>query len=124
METRDRRRNLAFFAGALVTWVAVGIVVVTLDPIAIPVAGYLGAVLMGLAIGLTVIPLFWLVAFARSRRIAMRGSWTRAVRRGAWTGVLVTLFVVMRLQGLFQPQLGLFIVALALTAETALSVER
>ena len=61
--------------------------------------------------------------FARHRRIAYRGDWTRAIRRGAWVFV-VALFVVLRLQGLLQPPIALFIVALVVVAEATLSVER
>ena len=124
METRDRRTNLAFFAAALAAWLVVGAIVVTRDPLLEPVAGYAGAVTMGTAVGLTTVPLFWLAAFARSRRIAYRGSWGRAMRRGAWTGLVIGVFVVLRLLGMFQPQLALFIVALVLVAESTLSMER
>ena len=60
-------------------------------------AGSLGALLIGLAVGLTVIPLFWLLVFGRHRRIAYSGDWTRAVRRGGWVAVLVAVFVLLRL---------------------------
>jgi hypothetical protein len=80
--------------------------------------------LIGLAIGLTAIPLFWLSAFARHRRIAYRGDWIRAVRRGAWVAIIVALLVVLRLQNLFQLPIALFIVTMVLVAEATLSVER
>ena len=124
MEVRDRRRNLACFGAALVAWLVVAAIVLTQDPIAKPAAGYAGAVAMGAALGLTTLPLFWLVPFARHRRIAFRGAWARAARRAGWVGAVVALFVIMRLQGLFAPQLALFIVALVLVAETTLSMER
>jgi uncharacterized protein YqgC (DUF456 family) len=124
METRDRRTNLAFFAAALATWLVVAVIVLTRDPILEPVAGYAGAAMMGAAVGLTTVPLFWLAAFARARRIAYRGSWGRAMRRGAWVGLIVGVFVVLRLLGMFQPQLALFIVAMVLVAESTLSMER
>jgi hypothetical protein len=124
METRDRRTNLAFFAAALAAWLAVVGIVLTRDPIDEPMAGYVGAVMMGTAVGLTTAPLFWLAAFARGRRIAYQGAWNRAVRRGAWVGLIAGTFVVLRLQDLFQPQLALFIVAMALVAEAAFSMER
>ena len=54
-------------------------------------------------------------------RIAYRGDWFRAIRRGAWIGLLVAVFVVMRINGVFQPQIGLFFAALALVAEVTLS---
>jgi len=36
----------------------------------------------------------------------------------------VTIFVILRLQGVFQPPIALFIVALVILAEATLSVER
>jgi hypothetical protein len=124
METRDRRWNLALFGAAAVAWVLVGWVVLTRDPRLEPTYGVIGAALMGLAIGVTSVPLFWLVAFSRHRRIAYRGDWTRALRRGGWVGLVVASFVLLRLQGSFQPQFALFIVAIVLVAETTLSAER
>lgn len=121
MEARDRRRSLALFALAFIAWVAVAVVALNVDPLSSANAGFLGAAVLGLATALTAAPLFWLVGFARHRRIAYRGDWTRAIRRGAWIGVLVGLFVVMRVNGIFQPQIGLFFVALALVAELTLS---
>lgn len=106
------------------TWIVVGAIVLTQDPVLVPTAGYVGAVAIGGAIGLTAIPLFWLVPFARRRRIALRGSWTRAVRRGTWTGLVVMLLIVLRLQDLFQLPIALFIAALVVVAETTMSAER
>jgi len=125
METKDRRTNLAFFAAAFAAWLMVGVIVLTRDPILDPAAGYVGALMMAAAVGLTTVPLFWLVAFARGRRIAYRGAWGKAIRRGGWAGLVVGIFVVLRLQDLFQPQLALFIVAMVLVAESATtSIER
>ncbi len=124
METRDRRTNLTFFAAALAAWLVVALVVLTRDPVLEPLAGYAGAVMMGSAIGLTVTPLFWLAAFARGRRVAYRGAWGKAMRRGAWAGLVTGVFVVLRLQDLFQPELALFIVAIVLVAESTMSMER
>jgi len=124
MEARDRLTNLGFFAAAGVVWILVALVVTTRDPKVDPAAGFIGALLIGLALGLTVVPLFWLAVFARHRRIAYRGDWTRAVRRGAWVAVVAAIFVILRLQGVFQPPIALFIVALVILAEATLSVER
>ncbi len=121
MDARHRKISLALFGLALAGWVAVAVIALNVDPLASPNAGFLGAVALGCAIGLTAAPLLWLVGFARQRRIAYRGDWVRAIRRGAWVGVLVAVFVVMRLNGIFQPQIGLFLVALALVAEFTLS---
>ena len=124
MESRDRLANLGIFAAALVAWVLVGLVVTTRDPIADPMAGFVGAALIGLAAGLTSVPLFWLAVFGRHRRIAYRGDWVRAARRGAWVGVVVTVFVALRLQEALQLPIALFIIVMVLVAEATLSAER
>ena len=124
MEPRDRLTNLGLFGAALVMWILVGLVVTTQDPIKDPSAGFLGAVLMGLAVGLTMIPLFWLTAFGRHKRIAFQGDWTRASRRGAWVGLIVTVLVVLRLQGALELPIALFMIALVVVAEATLSAER
>ncbi len=116
--------NLAFFAAAVAAWLVVGVIVFTRDPVLDPVSGYAGATMMAAAVGLTTVPLFWLVAFARNRRIAYRGAWSRAIRRGAWVGLVVGIFVVLRLLDIFQPQFALFVVAMVLVAESTLSMER
>ena len=124
MEARDRRLSLVLFGAAAAAWVLVGLVVLTLDPRVSPVNGYLGAGAIGLALGVTTVPLFWLAGFARQRRIAYRGDWTRAIRRGAWVAVLVAVVVVLRLQGILQLPIVLFLGAIAWIAEAALSNQR
>jgi hypothetical protein len=121
MTRRDRRLSLLLFGAAALAWVAVAFVGTRLDPLATPTSGYIGAAVLGVAAAMTGAPLFWLAWFARQRRIAYRGDWQRALRRGAWVGVLVGVFVVMRLNGIFQPEIGLFLVALALVAEVTLT---
>ena len=105
-------------------WVLVALVVMTRDPVADPAAGVIGAALIGLAVGLTAVPILWLLVFGRHRRIAYQGDWTRAARRGAWIGLVVGVFIVLRLQGALELPIALFIVALAVVAEATLSVER
>ncbi len=124
MEARDRLANLGLFLAAAIVWLLVGLVVTSRDPRLDAGAGFLGAGLIGLAIGLMSVPLFWLSAFARHRRIAYRGDWIRAIRRGAWVTVVVAVLVVLRLQSLFQLPIALFILAMVLVAEATLSVER
>ncbi len=124
MEARDRMLNLGVFAAAFVVWILVGLVVTTQDPIKDPSAGFLGAALMGLAVGLTMVPLFWLTAFGRHKRIAFQGDWTRAARRGAWVGLVITLLVVLRLQGVLELPIAVFMIALVVVAEATLSAER
>lgn len=124
METRDRRINLLLFAGAAAAWLVVGFIVFTFDPVLNPAAGYGGAVAMGAAMGLSTMPLFWLVPFARQRRIAFRGAWVRAIRRGIWTGLIVTILVVLRVGALLELPVALFIGAMVVVAEITLSAER
>ncbi|MCU0482761.1 MAG: hypothetical protein MUC54_00550 [Chloroflexi bacterium] len=124
MEARDRLGNLAIFGAAAVAWVLVGVVVTTRDPRLDPVAGLVGAGLMGLAVGLTTVPLFWLAVFARHRRIAYRGDWTRAARRGLWVGLLVAFLVALRVQGAFSLPIAVFVIVLVAFLELTLSVER
>jgi hypothetical protein len=124
MEARDRLVNLAIFGAAGLVWVLVGLVITSRDPRQDPGAGFVGAVLIGLAIGLTTIPLFWLAVFGRHRRLAYRGDWLRAVRRGSWVAVVVALFVVLRLQGALQLPIALFVLTLVAVAEATLSAER
>jgi len=124
MEARDRITNLGLLAAAGVAWVLVALLVTSRDPYADPLAGYLGALLIGLAIGLTATPLAWLVVFARHRRIAYQGDWLRAARRGAWLGLFVTVLIVLRLVDAFQLPIVLFLAAIFVVAEITLSAER
>ena len=124
MEARDRLGNLALFGAAAVVWALVALVLTTRDPRVDTPAGFIGAVLIGLAIGLTTMPLFWLVVFGRHRRIAYRGDWFRAIRRGAWVAIVVTLFVALRLQGALQLPIALFVLTMVAIAEATLSADR
>jgi hypothetical protein len=124
VELRDRLGNLAGFAAAAGAWVLVAWIVTTRDPRLDPEAGLIGAALIGLAVGLTALPLFWLGAFAMHHRVALRGDWIRAVRRAFWVGVVVAVFVALRLQGAFQLPIVLFVLTMVVIAEMTLSVER
>lgn len=124
VETRDRLANLGLLAAAVVAWLLVGVLVTTRDPYQDASAGYVGALLIGLAVGLTCAPLTWLVVFTRHRRIAYKGDWLRALRRGAWIGLFAAVMVVLRLVDAFQLPIVLFLAAIFLVAEITLSAER
>jgi hypothetical protein len=124
MEARDRLACIGLFAAAVLVFGLALLVVQTRDPVLDPTAGYVGALLLGLAAGLMATMLFWLAVFARHRRIAYRGDWVRASRRGFWVFLVTALFVVLRLNKVFSPEIGLFILALVVVAEATLSVER
>jgi hypothetical protein len=123
MQVRDRLANLAILLAAVVTWGLVGLVLTTRDPRLDPGAGFAGAILIGLASGFSAIPLFWLAVFARHRRIAYRGDWFRAFRRGGWVAIVLALFVGLRLQGAFQVPIALFVLTMVAVAEAWLSAE-
>jgi hypothetical protein len=124
VEARDRRYNLALFGAALAAWLAVAVVIASQDPRSSASVRYLASALIGLASGATAAPLFWLVAFARQRRISYHGDWPRALRRGAWVGGYVGLVVALRLEGILQLPIALFLAALVLVAEISLSGRR
>ncbi|HEV8516096.1 MAG TPA: hypothetical protein VGQ47_00490 [Candidatus Limnocylindrales bacterium] len=124
MASRDRLANLAVFGLAALAWSAAGLFLVNRSPVGDVPAQLLGGALLGLATGLTTVPFFWLAAFGRQRRIAYRGDWLRAARRGLWVGLVVALFVVLRAQGAFSLALAAFVIVLVAFVELTLSVER
>ena len=109
MEPRDRLANLGLLVAAVVSWILVAVLVTTRDPYQDAMAGYIGALLIGLAVGVTAVPLCWLIVFARHRRIAYQGDWFRATRRGGWVGLFVASLVVLRLVDAFQPAIVVFL---------------
>ena len=113
-----------FIGVAIVAWVMVAQIVTSTYPRENPTAGLVGAGAIGLACGLTTVPLFWLVPFARHRRIALIGDWSRAIRRGSWVAVVTALFVALRIQGVLSVPIAVFVVVLVLLAEITLSMER
>ena len=124
VEPNDRRRTLSLFAAAGIAWAVVVGILLVLDPGAAPLNVSAGAIAIGVAVGLTAGPLIWLATFARHRRIAYRGDWQRALRRGAWIALVTGVFVVLRAEQIFQPAIMLFVIALVVVAETTLSFER
>jgi hypothetical protein len=124
MEARDRLANLGLLVAAAAAWLLVAAVITSRDPLADPSAGPVGAAAIGLAMGLTAVPLFWLVRFGRHRRIAYQGDWVRAARRGAWVAGLVAVFILLQIEGVFQVPIGLFLVVMAVIAESTLSSSR
>ena len=124
MELRDRTGNYFFLLLAMAAWAVVFAVVTTTYPRENPTSGLVGAGAIGVACGVTAVPLFWLAAFARHRRIAFRGDWSRAIRRGAWVAMVVAILVALRIQGVLSLPIGIFVAALVVLAEMILSVER
>jgi hypothetical protein len=117
----DRIVNLGSFVGAIAAWAALAYLFLNFYPTGSAAALLAGALLLGAAIGLTLAPLFWLGTFVRANRIAYRGSWWRAARRGGLCGLVAALLVLMRGQDVFSVPLAIFIVAMAVLVELTLS---
>lgn len=124
MGAKDRLGNWFFIGAAVAAWIAAAQIVTTTYPRENATSGLVGAGMIGLACGLTAVPLFWLVAFARHRRIALLGDWSRAIRRGAWVAAVIALFVALRIQSVLSLPIAIFVVVLVLMAEITLSMER
>ena len=122
MHPRDRVANLGVLGMAGLSWAVTLLFLATRSPRGDPGAQLLGGALLGLSFGLTSGPLFWLASFARRRRIAYRGDWLKAARRGAWVGLVVAFFVLLRAQEVFSLPIALFVVAMVTFVELALSV--
>ena len=124
MFPRDRNANLVLLASATVAWLLVALLFTTRSPVGDVPVQLAGAGLLGVAVALTAAPLLWLVSFSLTRRIAYRGSWWRAGRRAALLGLVVTLFVVLRVQQAFSFLVALFIVVMVVVVEMSLTLRR
>jgi hypothetical protein len=124
MEPRDRLINIATLVGAAIAWIAVGVIITTQDPRTSGQVVFIGAIVIGAAFGLTAIPILWLTVFSRHARIAYRGDWIRAFRRGGWIAFAIALFVLLRLENAFSLPIALFILVIVGVAEATLSVDR
>lgn len=114
---RDRLLNVSLFLAAFGAWLAVAWLVTSLSPRDDPRIQAAGALLLGLAVAVTLLPLFWLASFARRRRIAYRGDWSRASRRAFLAGAVVTVLLLLRILDAFSLPIGAFVVAMALFIE-------
>jgi hypothetical protein len=124
MELRDRTFNYLCVALAAAAWVLVGLLLTTTYPHTSPTMDLTVALAIGAACGLSLVPLFWLAVFARHRRIAYRGDWGRAIRRGAWVGLAVAFLLALRLQDVLSLPIVVFVVTMVVLAEIVLSAER
>ncbi|MGH2512602.1 MAG: hypothetical protein ACRDGQ_07945, partial [Candidatus Limnocylindrales bacterium] len=124
MEARDRLGNFVTLLAAALAWLVVLVIVTTQDPRTSGQAAFAGAMAIGIAVGLTAVPLLWLVVFGRHARIAYRGDWGRAFRRGAWVAFVIALFVLLRLENAFSLPIALFVLVIVGVAEATLSVDR
>ncbi len=109
---------------AALAWAAVVYVLTTIDPRADSSVVVAGALLLGIAIALTVAPLLWIAGFARTRHIAFRGDWIKAARRACLCGLVVTLLVILRAQGALSAPMALFVIGMPILVEITMSARR
>ena len=121
---RDRLANLTLIVAAVGAWAAVGWLFTTQSPVGDSSVQMAGAILLGAAVGATLWPVFWLVAFARRRRIAHRGDWLRAGRRALLCALVVALLVVLRALDAFSLPIAAFVIAMACLVELSLTLRR
>ena len=121
---RDRLANLILIVLAVGAWVGVGAIFTTRSPVGDSDVQMTGAIVLGTAVGATLWPLFWLMAFAARRRIAHRGDWLRAGRRAILAALVVTLLVVLRAFDAFNLPIAAFLVAMACLVELSLTLRR
>jgi len=124
VQYRDRIAAIVLIVAASVCWLAVAALLTQVSPTGRVEVQLAGALLIGLASGMTAVPLAWLAVFSRHRRIAYKGDWTRAARRGAWAGVVVALLVALRTQHAFSTPVALFVIVMVIFVEVSLGTQR
>jgi hypothetical protein len=124
VQHRDRLAAVVLIVLALAGWAAVGLLITTRSPVGDVGIQLAGAALIGLACGVSAVPLAWLAACGRHRRIAYLGDWRRAARRGAWVGLVVALLVALRTQHAFSIPIALFVIVMVTFVEVSLTVDR
>ncbi|MDQ3493534.1 MAG: hypothetical protein M3452_09795 [Chloroflexota bacterium] len=124
MYARDRLLNVSLLLAAVAAWLAVAWLLTSLSPRDDPRLQAAAALLLGVAVAVTLLPLFWLASFARRHRIAYRGDWSRAGRRALLTGAVVTVLLLLRVLGAFSMPIGAFVVAMALFIELIATARR
>jgi len=122
MYVRDRLANVTCITASVAAWLAVGLLFTTRSPVGDPGIQMTAALLLGVAVTLTVLPLTWLLAFAGQGRVAHRGDWLRATRRGLLAGMVVTLLVVLRELEVFSLAIAVFVVVMACLVELTLTL--
>ncbi len=124
MYARDRLLNVGLLVTAAGAWMVVALLFTTRSPVGDTAVQVVAALLLGAAVAVTTTPLFWLVTFARRRRIAYKGDWSRALRRASLVGGAVAILVLLRMLGAFSVPLALFVVAMAAFVELILTARR
>ena len=109
---------------AALAWAGVAWMFTTVDPGTDSSVLVAGALLLGAAVTLTLVPVLWIAGFVRTKHIAFRGDWVRAARRSALVGLVVVLLVILRAQGALSLPMAAFVIVMPILVEVTLSVRR
>ncbi len=103
---------------ALASWLVVAAVFVLVSPEGDAGVQLLGAISLGMAVGLTAWPLLW------SMRRSSPGALTAAGRRAGLAGLVVSIVVILRVLDAVSLPVLLFLVVGAILVEVAFSLRR
>jgi hypothetical protein len=118
VSARDRSITLVLVVAALIAWLGVVIIVLTVSPIGDAGAQLLGALSLGAAVALTAWPLLW------SMRRESPGSLVAAGRRAGLAGLVASILVVLRVLDAVSLPVVLFLVVGAVLVEVAFTLRR
>ena len=118
VSARDRTITLVLGVAALVAWLGVVIIFVSVSPVGDAGVQLLGALSLGSAVALTAWPLLW------SMRRGAPGSLVAAGRRAGLAGLVVSILVVLRVLDAVSLPVVLFLVIGAVLVEVAFTLRR
>lgn len=114
----ERTITTIMVIAAIVAWLVVAGLFTLVSPVASAAVQLSGAIALGVATGLTLLPLFW----SPNRR--KDGALVAAGRRSALAGLVVTILVVLRAIDVVALPVLIFIVVGAVLVEVAVSLRR
>jgi hypothetical protein len=103
---------------AIIAWFVVAAVFTLVSPIGSASIQLFGAIALGVAISLTLLPLLW------SPIRTKNGALVTAVRRSALAGLVVTILVVLRAIDVVALPVVIFLAVGAVLVEVAVSLRR
>jgi membrane protease YdiL (CAAX protease family) len=115
---RDRSITLSLVAAALVAWVVLAAIFVTLSPERDAGIQMLGALALGCAVGLTLWPVLWTAMRQAPGALVISG------RRSALVGLLIVILVILRAIDAVALPVLLFLLVGAVAVEVAMSMRR
>jgi hypothetical protein len=114
----ERSITTIMIVAAIIAWLVVAAVFSLVSPVGSASAQLVGAISLGIAVGLTLWPLLWSV----NRTAA--GSLTTSARRSGLVGLVITIFIILRAIDVIQLPVVIFLVVGAVLVEAAVSLRR